>query len=139
MPTRWTNLRKAVALKGDIVLTVKGAGVGKINLVNSLELAISRQLMAIRPFVTDMRYVYIYLQSIAEEFQSQTTGIAIPGIGRDDVNNSLFQLPPLAEQHRIVTKVDELMAICDALKARINDAQTTQIQLADAIVEQAVA
>lgn len=51
----------------------------------------------------------------------------------------LFPIPPLAEQHRIVAKVDELMALCDALKARIAAAQTTQLQLADAIVEQAVA
>lgn len=138
MPTRWTHLRKAIALKGDIVLTVKGAGVGKINLVTSPELAISRQLMAIRSFITDKCYVYIYLQNIAEKFQSLTTGIAIPGIGRDDVNNRLFQLPPLAEQHRIVAKVDELMTICDKLKARLQEAQTTQIHLADAIVEQAV-
>ncbi len=48
-------------------------------------------------------------------------------------------IPPLAEQHRIVAKVDELMALCDALKARLADAQTTQVHLADAIVEQAVA
>jgi type I restriction enzyme S subunit len=47
-------------------------------------------------------------------------------------------LPPIEEQHRIVAKVDELMALCDALKARLNDAQTTQVHLADAIVEQAV-
>jgi type I restriction enzyme S subunit len=39
---------------------------------------------------------------------------------------------------QIVTKVDELMALCDSLKARLNDAQTTQVQLADAIVEQTV-
>jgi type I restriction enzyme S subunit len=45
----------------------------------------------------------------------------------------------LEEQHRIVAKIDELMALCDALKARIKDAKTTQIHLADAIVEQAVA
>ena len=48
-------------------------------------------------------------------------------------------LPPLAEQHRIVAKVDELMALCDTLKARLADVQTTQIHLADAIVDQAVA
>ena len=47
-------------------------------------------------------------------------------------------LPPLAEQHRIVAKVDELMALCDTLKNRLNDAQVTQVQLADAIVDQAV-
>jgi type I restriction enzyme, S subunit len=49
------------------------------------------------------------------------------------------RLPPLAEQHRIVAKVNELMTLCDTLKARLKDAQTTQVQLAEAIVEQAVA
>ncbi|MDK9717690.1 MAG: restriction endonuclease subunit S [Trichlorobacter sp.] len=48
-------------------------------------------------------------------------------------------IPPLAEQHHIVAKVDELMSLCDALKARLAAAQTTQIHLADTIVEQAVA
>jgi type I restriction enzyme S subunit len=48
-------------------------------------------------------------------------------------------VPPIKEQRRIVAKVDELMALCDALKARLAEAQTTQIRLADAIVERAVA
>jgi hypothetical protein len=51
----------------------------------------------------------------------------------------LVPLPPLAEQHRIVAKVNELMTLCDSLKARRAAAQTTQIHLADTIVEQAVA
>lgn len=44
----------------------------------------------------------------------------------------------LAGQRRIVTKVDELLSLCDHLKVRINQAQTIQIHLADAIVEQSV-
>jgi type I restriction enzyme S subunit len=48
-------------------------------------------------------------------------------------------LPPLEEQNRIVAKVDELLTLCDTLKAQIQQAQTTQVNLADAIVEQAVA
>ncbi|MGI2072802.1 restriction endonuclease subunit S [Shewanella baltica] len=47
-------------------------------------------------------------------------------------------IPPLEEQHRIVAKVDELMALCDQLKARLADTQTTQLHLTDTIVEQAV-
>jgi len=47
-------------------------------------------------------------------------------------------IPPLAEQHRIVAKVDELMALCEQLKAHLSDAQTTQLHLADAVVEQAL-
>ncbi|MBL1261747.1 MAG: hypothetical protein COB33_014605 [Thiotrichaceae bacterium] len=45
-------------------------------------------------------------------------------------------IPPLAEQHRIVAKADELMTFCDTLKNCINTAQTTQVQLADCLAEQ---
>jgi len=50
-----------------------------------------------------------------------------------------FCLPPVAEQYRIVVKVDELMALCSTLKSQINAAQETQLHLADAVVEKAVA
>ena len=66
------------------------------------------------------------------------TGTAQPKMNQTKMNLIVLALPPLAEQQRIVAKVDELMAVCDTLKARLNDAQTTQVQLADAIVEQAV-
>ncbi|MNJ81062.1 EcoKI restriction-modification system protein HsdS [compost metagenome] len=49
-----------------------------------------------------------------------------------------FPLPPLAEQHRIVAKVDQLMALCDQLKARLNQARQVHEHLASALVEQAV-
>jgi type I restriction enzyme S subunit len=47
-------------------------------------------------------------------------------------------IPPLAEQQRIVAKVDELMALCEQLKARLSDAQTTQLHLADTVIENAL-
>jgi type I restriction enzyme S subunit len=49
-----------------------------------------------------------------------------------------ISLPPIAEQTRIVAKLDELMALCDSLKAGLNQAQTAQLHLTDAIVEQAL-
>lgn len=48
-------------------------------------------------------------------------------------------IPPLAEQQRIVAKVDALMALCDQLKTRLADAVQTQRHLADAITERAAA
>jgi type I restriction enzyme S subunit len=47
-------------------------------------------------------------------------------------------LPSLAEQHRIIAKVDELCALCDKLKARLQAASETQLTLTEALVEQAL-
>jgi type I restriction enzyme S subunit len=52
--------------------------------------------------------------------------------------SKLFPLPPLEEQRRIVQKVDELMALCDQLKARLDEAGETRNQLAEAIVEKGI-
>ncbi|MGE8397724.1 MAG: restriction endonuclease subunit S, partial [Comamonas sp.] len=46
-----------------------------------------------------------------------------------------FGLPPLAEQHRIVAKVDELMALCDRLEARQADAESAHAQLVQALLD----
>jgi type I restriction enzyme S subunit len=50
----------------------------------------------------------------------------------------LVALPSLAEQVRIMFKVDELMTLCDKLKLQINHAQTTQLHIADAAVEKSL-
>ena len=49
-----------------------------------------------------------------------------------------FPLPPLAEQHRIVAKVDELMTLCDHLKANLAKAQQHQSRLATTLIETAL-
>ena len=66
------------------------------------------------------------------------TGSTIKNLGLKAMNNFPIALPPLDEQHRIVTKVNELMLLCDQLKAHLNKTQTTQLHLADALAEQAV-
>jgi len=66
------------------------------------------------------------------------TSSSMKNVSREQIKNLVVALPPLAEQHRIVAKVVELMALCDALKSRLTNAQTIQLHLADAIVERAV-
>lgn len=84
-----------------------------------------------------LRYIELHINAI--NLEPYVTGSAQPKMNQAKMNSIPIALPPLAEQHRIVAKVDELMALCDALKVRLKDAQITQIHLADAIVEQAVA
>ena len=62
----------------------------------------------------------------------------VPHISTRQLEQTLFPLPPFAEQHRIVAKVDELMALCDAMKAQLKTAQTTQLQLADVLASQII-
>ncbi|MFI3048478.1 restriction endonuclease subunit S [Pseudomonas coronafaciens] len=52
-----------------------------------------------------------------------------------DVSQTLVPLPPLAEQHRIVAKIDELMALCDRLEARQSDAGSAHAQLVQALLD----
>lgn len=136
-PQRYTFERRAVAEKGDILITCKGSGVGKLNTASE-EIAISRQLMAARPILINTRFLYLLLDSLRDAIREKTVGIAIPGISRGDILEANIQLPPLEEQHRIVQKVDELMALCDHLKERLTQASETRCQLAGAVVEGAI-
>ncbi|MFB0981025.1 MAG: restriction endonuclease subunit S [Alteromonadaceae bacterium] len=84
-------------------------------------------------------YLELYLRSLKDKIRSVAySGGGQPNIKLQILNPLPILVPPSGEQHRIVTKVDELMTLCDQLKARIADAQTTQLHLADAVVEQAL-
>ncbi|MDA3833894.1 MAG: restriction endonuclease subunit S, partial [Spirochaetales bacterium] len=64
------------------------------------------------------------------------TGTAQPQITVQLLKNLKFPLPPLAEQQRIVAKVDELMAWCDELESLLQTESTTATRFAAAIAQQ---
>ena len=66
----------------------------------------------------------------------QTTNLA--SINMSELRHLPFPLPPLAEQHRIVVRVEELRRLCAQLRKRLTDARHTQSQLADALVAELV-
>ena len=88
--------------------------------------------------VTEDFLLYLCLHINAISLEQYVTGTAQPKMNQAKMNTILINLPPLAEQKRIVAKVDELTVLCNALKSKISNAQTTQVQLAGAIVEKAV-
>jgi type I restriction enzyme S subunit len=99
--------------------------------------------MRAKPFSQYLSAKYLNLFMMTGLVQESISTFAKEAIGQASINQGQVSsiktpLPPLEEQHRIVAKVDELMALCDQLKARLSDAQTTQLHLTDAIVEQAV-
>lgn len=84
-----------------------------------------------------LRYMEIYINAI--DLKPYVTGTAQPKMNQAKMNTIIVALPSADEIPRIVTKVDELMTLCEALKARLGDAAETQKHLADAIVERAAA
>jgi type I restriction enzyme S subunit len=126
------------APSGSILMVCIGT-IGKCNFIDR-DSSFNQQINSISPHIDVTKFLLLtlrsnYFQTIAWERSSSTT-IAILNKGK--WMDIVLPIPPLAEQHRIVNKVDELIAVCDTLTARLNEAQAIKIQLADAIVERAV-
>mgnify|MGYP003602190727 CR=1 FL=1 len=109
------------------------------NLVNGLG-AGTTELHIVRPITgtLDARYVLAYLKSPQFLLVGETKMTGTAGqkrLPKDFVEANPFPLPPLAEQHRIVAKVDELMALCDRLEAQQADAESAHAQLVQALLD----
>ncbi|MNG18509.1 EcoKI restriction-modification system protein HsdS [compost metagenome] len=73
------------------------------------------------------------------QFNEKTNQLAQPKLALHRIESCIILLPPLNEQSRIVAKVDELMSVCDQLKAHLQTSQQTQLALAESLVEGALA
>ncbi|MHA6193861.1 restriction endonuclease subunit S [Pseudomonas wadenswilerensis] len=109
------------------------------NLVNGLG-AGTTELHIVRPVTgtLDPRYVLAYLKSPQFLLVGETKMTGTAGqkrLPKDFVEENPFPLPPLAEQHRIVAKVDELMALCDRLEAQQADAENAHAHLVQALLD----
>lgn len=62
------------------------------------------------------------------------TSSSMKNVSREQILNLPVPVPPVSEQHRIVAKVDELMALCDRLGAEQADAEATHVKLVEALL-----
>lgn len=84
------------------------------------------------------RYVKLFFEKSYEDLRNLAAGGAQPNLNLAKVSNTLIPLPPFSEQIKIATKVEELFKVCDTLKSRLQSAQQTQLQLADALTDAAL-
>lgn len=130
----------SVAAAGDILMVCIGGSIGKCAVADR-EMAFNQQINSIRVVLADCRYTFCTMTTPAfrASVWASTTGTATPIINRSKWDELLIPIPPLPEQHRIVAKVDQLMALCDQLKTRLIQVRQLNEQLASSLVEQAVA
>lgn len=136
---------RSMLRRGDILINLVGASIGRSAIYDLDEEANINQAVALvrmtdpedRP---SLEYLLKYLNSdVAVDLMlgSRVT-TAQPNISLADVAGFPVPFPPLAEQHRIVAKVDALMALCDQLEAALTTADTTRTRLLEALLHEAL-
>lgn len=131
--------------RGDILMTRVGAGIGEAAVLNSdFEFAfyVSLCLIKVPVGLVSAEYLTLWLNS-PEGRESSTTRTYGKGASQGNLNLSLIRtfnipLPPLSEQHRIIAKVDQLMALCDQLEASLVQGEQTRSKLLEAVLHEAL-
>ena len=109
--SKWTTKPKVVAKDGDVLVTVKGAGVGKVNILELKEAVISRQLMAIRARHARPKFVFRYVQYALDSIRKMGSGSTVPGIRREKLLELPLPFPSIAEQDQIVNEIENRMQV----------------------------
>ena len=95
-----------------IVMSVR-APVGDVNLLKN-KIYIGRGLASFQIYTEcDLNYIYYYFLTIKKSLERVSTGSTFKAINSDIVNKILIPLPPLAEQQRIVEKIEELLPLVE--------------------------
>jgi len=123
---------------GDVLIAMYGATIGKLAILGE-EAVTNQAVCACTPcWGVDTEYLYLFLLAQRDEFRLASEGGAQPNISKVKIVNTLIPLPPLAEQHRIVAKVDVLMALCDQLEQQLNQADQQRRRLLEAVLAEAL-
>jgi type I restriction enzyme, S subunit len=85
------------------------------------------------------RYFEYFVRTAKANLLEFAPATAQKNINLEILTQVLIPLPPLAEQHRIVAKVDALIALCDRLEASFTAAAATRRRLLDALLAEALA
>jgi len=105
------------ANKNSTLLCVEGGSAGRKIAMTDREVCFGNKLCKFEAWKINPKYVFYYLQTneFGKLFKGEVTGI-IGGVGIDRLKNIPICLPPLAEQIRIVEKLEDLLPLCDRLE-----------------------
>ncbi len=125
----------SVGLAGDVLMVCIGGSIGKSAICREI-IGFNQQINSIRVHQHSPEFVFLVLCSsqFQIEVHTQASGSATPIINKSKWAQIALPVPPLAEQHRIVAKVEQLMALVDKLETQRATARSTATNLLAAAV-----
>jgi type I restriction enzyme S subunit len=136
------ELSSYVITEGDVVMARRGE-MGRCAIVTNRE---SGWLCGTGSFVLkftpdiDRNYVFTLFsaRNTRKYLSSESVGATMTNLNHGILNKMPLMIPAIPEQHRIVSKVNELFTLCDQLKERLQHNQQTQLLLTDTLVQEAL-
>ena len=106
-----------VCCAGSIMQVCIGGSIGKAA-ITYREVAFNQQINVVSPIACLSEYLFAVMQSayFTTSMKERAGGTATPIINRGLWDSLLIPLPPLAEQRRIVAKLEEILPLCERLK-----------------------
>jgi type I restriction enzyme S subunit len=140
---KFNQLKSCEACPGDLLISLVGT-IGKVLILppNAEPGIINPRLikMSLNRDLVDPAYIRVLLAArwVREFLFAESHGSTMDVLNLTILRSLPIPLPPLAEQHCIVAKVDELMALCDSLKADLAESRARQARLATTLIESAL-
>ncbi len=117
---------------GDVLIAMYGATTGKLAILACPATTNQAVCACTCGRAMNNRYLFLVLWALRPFFINQGAGAAQPNISKIKITNTVIPVPPLAEQKRIVAKVNELMKRCDELEERQMERESRAADLARA-------
>ncbi|MFH4752353.1 restriction endonuclease subunit S [Vibrio alginolyticus] len=104
--------------RGDILFAMIGSIGNPVIVDTDIEFSIKNVglFKYYNPKDSSPNFLNYFLKYAAEIMKKQSTGGVQPFVSLGKLRGFVMPIPPISEQHRIVAKVDELMALCDQLE-----------------------
>jgi type I restriction enzyme S subunit len=114
------DLSKYEVKKGDLLIAMSGATTGKIGIHHTEQVLLLNQRVGLfKPQETlNKQFLYYFLSTKVEESLSISAGAAQPNLSTEQIKSFKIPVPPLSEQQRIVSILDQAFAAID--KAKVN-------------------